>query len=63
MLLGGPGQDVPDGGPGTTSSSRADGDRLVGRTQNGLWLTAPLGLDRASTRRSVARTVEIALAP
>jgi AcrR family transcriptional regulator len=31
--------------------------------QNGMWLTALLGLDRASLRRSVARCEEIALAP
>lgn len=31
--------------------------------QNGLWLTALLGLDRASMRRAVARCEEIALAP
>ena len=30
--------------------------------QNGVWLTALLGLDRTSIRRSVARTEEIALA-
>lgn len=30
--------------------------------QNGIWLTALLGLDRASVRRSVARCEEIALA-
>jgi hypothetical protein len=30
--------------------------------QNGLWLTAMLGLDRASIERSVARCAEIALA-
>ncbi|MFD2093785.1 TetR/AcrR family transcriptional regulator [Blastococcus deserti] len=30
--------------------------------QNGMWLTALLGLDRASIRRSVARCEEIALA-
>jgi AcrR family transcriptional regulator len=30
--------------------------------QNGMWLTALLGLDRASIRRSVARSEEIALA-
>jgi TetR/AcrR family transcriptional regulator, cholesterol catabolism regulator len=30
--------------------------------QNGIWLTALLGLDRASIRRSVARCEEIALA-
>jgi hypothetical protein len=29
--------------------------------QNGIWLTALLGLDRASVRRSVARCEEIAL--
>ena len=31
--------------------------------QNGVWLTALLGLDRASVRRSVARCEEIALGP
>lgn len=31
--------------------------------QNGLWLTALLGLDRASVKRSVVRCEEIALAP
>jgi AcrR family transcriptional regulator len=31
--------------------------------QNGMWLTALLGLDRASISRSIARTEEIALAP
>jgi TetR/AcrR family transcriptional regulator, cholesterol catabolism regulator len=31
--------------------------------QNGLWLTALLGLDRASQRRAVARCEEIAFAP
>ncbi len=31
--------------------------------QNGLWLTALLGLDRASIRRAVSRCEEIALAP
>ena len=31
--------------------------------QNGMWLTALLGLDRASVRRSVTRSEEIALAP
>jgi AcrR family transcriptional regulator len=31
--------------------------------QNGMWLTALLGLDRASLRRSAARCEEIALAP
>jgi TetR/AcrR family transcriptional regulator, cholesterol catabolism regulator len=31
--------------------------------QNGLWLTALLGLDRASVRRSIARCEEIALGP
>lgn len=31
--------------------------------QNGMWLTALLGLDRASTERSISRTEEIALAP
>ena len=31
--------------------------------QNGLWLTALLGLDRASIDRAVARCEAIALAP
>ena len=31
--------------------------------QNGMWLTALLGLDRASLQRAVARCEEIALAP
>jgi AcrR family transcriptional regulator len=31
--------------------------------QNGMWLTALVGLDRASLRRAVARCEEIALAP
>ena len=31
--------------------------------QNGMWLTALLGLDRASIKRSIDRTVEIATAP
>ncbi|NMR29153.1 TetR/AcrR family transcriptional regulator [Crystallibacter degradans] len=31
--------------------------------QNGMWLTALLGLDRASTERSINRTEEIAFAP
>ena len=31
--------------------------------QNGMWLTALLGLDRASTDRSISRTEEIAFAP
>lgn len=31
--------------------------------QNGIWLTALLGLDRSSIRRSVTRSEEIALAP
>lgn len=31
--------------------------------QNGMWLTALLGLDRASIKRAVARCEEIALAP
>jgi len=31
--------------------------------QNGMWLTALLGLNRASTERSISRTEEIAFAP
>lgn len=34
----------------------------IGILQNGMWLTALLGLDRASVRRCVARCEEIALA-
>jgi AcrR family transcriptional regulator len=33
----------------------------IGVLQNGVWLTALLGLDRASVRRSIARCEEIAL--
>lgn len=46
--------------------SRAECDRRaadIDVVQNGLWLTALLGLDRASIRRSVSHTEEIALAP
>ena len=46
--------------------SRAECDRRatdIDILQNGMWLTALLGLDRASIRRSVARTEQIALAP
>ena len=45
--------------------SRAEGARRaadIDVLQNGLWLTALLGLDRASIRRTVARSEEIALA-
>lgn len=45
--------------------SRAECDRRatdIDILQNGMWLTALLGLDRASIRRSVARTEQIALA-
>ena len=35
----------------------------VGAVQNGLWLTALLGLDRAAIRRAVRLSEEIALAP
>jgi AcrR family transcriptional regulator len=48
--------------PGLT---RAECDRRaadIDIVQNGMWLTALLGLDRASIRRSVARTEEIAFA-
>lgn len=46
--------------------SRAECDKRaadIDVVQNGMWLTALLGLDRASIRRSVRRTEEIALAP
>ena len=31
--------------------------------QNGIWLTSLLGVDKASTQRSIARTEQIAFAP
>jgi AcrR family transcriptional regulator len=46
--------------------SRAEANRRaadIDVVQNGIWLTALLGLDRASIRRSVARCEELALAP
>lgn len=46
--------------------SRAECDRRatdIDILQNGIWLTALLGLDRASIRRSIERSEEIALAP
>jgi hypothetical protein len=45
--------------------SRAAANRRAADTdvvQNGIWLTALLGLDRASIRRSVARCEELAFA-
>jgi TetR/AcrR family transcriptional regulator, cholesterol catabolism regulator len=45
--------------------SRAECDKRaadIDILQNGMWLTALLGLDRASIRRTVARSEEIALA-
>lgn len=48
----------PDLSRGECARRAADIDVV----QNGLWLTALLGLDRASVRRSVARCEEIALA-
>jgi AcrR family transcriptional regulator len=45
--------------------SRAECDKRaadIDILQNGMWLTALLGLDRASVRRSVTRSEEIALA-
>jgi AcrR family transcriptional regulator len=49
----------PDLGKRAADQRAADIDVI----QNGVWLTSLLGLDRASVRRSVARTEEIALAP
>jgi TetR/AcrR family transcriptional regulator, cholesterol catabolism regulator len=49
----------PQASRGECAKRAADVDVI----QNGLWLTALLGLDRASLRRSVARCEEIALAP
>lgn len=43
--------------PRAESNRRATDIDIV---QNGMWLTALLGLDRASIRRSVARCEEIA---
>lgn len=47
----------PELAPAECARRAADIDVL----QNGIWLTALLGLDRASIRRSVARSEEIAL--
>jgi AcrR family transcriptional regulator len=47
----------PDLGKRAADQRAADIDVI----QNGVWLTSLLGLDRASIRRSVARTEEIAL--
>ncbi|NNN29373.1 TetR family transcriptional regulator [Streptomyces sp. S3(2020)] len=49
----------PHLGRGECNRRAADVDVV----QNGMWLTALLGLDRASLRRAVARCEEIALAP
>jgi AcrR family transcriptional regulator len=49
----------PDLGKRAADQRAADIDVI----QNGVWLTSLLGLDRASIRRSVARTEEIALGP
>ena len=46
--------------------SRAECERRaadIDIVQNGMWLTALLGLDRASIRRSMTRTEQIAFAP
>jgi TetR/AcrR family transcriptional regulator, cholesterol catabolism regulator len=48
----------PDLSPGECDRRAADIDVV----QNGVWLTALLGLDRASVRRSIVRCEEIALA-
>jgi AcrR family transcriptional regulator len=50
---------VPGQTPAECNRRAADIDVL----QNGLWLSALLGLDRATIRRSVVRCEEIALAP
>lgn len=49
--------------PDVTSRDCAKRAADVDVIQNGMWLTALLGLDRASLRRSVLRCEEIALAP
>lgn len=49
----------PELGQAECDTRAADIDVL----QNGMWLTALLGLDRAAIRRSVTRCEEIALAP
>jgi TetR/AcrR family transcriptional regulator, cholesterol catabolism regulator len=46
--------------PAEECRKRAD-DIVV--LQNGVWLTALLGMDRTSTERSISRTEEIAFAP
>ncbi len=62
-LPGGLAQLIRDARP---ELSRAECNRRaadIDMVQNGVWLTALLGLDRASVRRSVARCEEIALGP
>jgi AcrR family transcriptional regulator len=49
--------------PDLTRRECADRAADIDVVQNGLWLTALLGLDRASIRRSVRRCEQIALAP
>jgi AcrR family transcriptional regulator len=48
--------------PGLTRAECARRAADIDVLQNGIWLTALLGLDQASIRRNVARTEEIALA-
>jgi TetR/AcrR family transcriptional regulator, cholesterol catabolism regulator len=48
--------------PALTRAESAKRAADIDILQNGMWLTALLGLDRASIRRSVARSEEIALA-
>jgi len=48
--------------PGLTRAECEERAADIDIVQNGMWLTALLGLDRASIRRSVIRSEEIALA-
>ena len=49
--------------PGLSASECATRAADIDVVQNGIWLTALLGLDHASIHRSVTRCEEIALAP
>jgi TetR/AcrR family transcriptional regulator, cholesterol catabolism regulator len=49
--------------PGLTRAECARRATDIDILQNGMWLTALLGLGRASIRRTVGRTEEVALAP
>lgn len=52
---------IRDARPGLTRPECRRRAADIDVLQNGMWLTALLGLDRASVRRSVERSIEIAL--